>query len=63
MALQMSKLKDDGALLQTVRDLRVALQPLAFIRDVCPLTFVLLDLIFSAPNYFRMYLANEDFRK
>ena len=39
MALQMSKLKNDGALLQTVRDLRVALQPLAFIRDVCPLTF------------------------
>ena len=48
---------------KTVRDLRVALQPLAFIRDVCPLTFVLLDLIVSAPNYFRMYLANEDFRK
>ena len=31
MALQMSKLKNDGALLQTLRDLRVALQPLAFI--------------------------------
>jgi hypothetical protein len=29
---------------------RVALQPLAFIRDVCPLTFVLLDLIVSAPT-------------
>ena len=38
MALQMSKLKNDGALLQTVRDLRVALQPLDFIRDV-PLDF------------------------
>jgi hypothetical protein len=50
MALQMSKLKNDVALLQTVRDLRVALQPLAFIRDVCPLTFVLLDLIVSAPT-------------
>jgi hypothetical protein len=35
MTLPMSKLKNDGALLQTVRDLRVVLQPLAFIRDVC----------------------------